>query len=131
MILISPTKGIASNMFSPIEEFDLLATTKKIRMKLIKVKIPEFLPWAPQNCNQKLGLVSDAEISIETQNPRLITKIHRTSLDSKRDLRRKAVEPKAKRPSNAILIKLIASIFINGVIAIGISENAIRSHPVS
>ena len=73
-------------MFSPIEEFDLLATTKKIRMKLIKVKIPEFLPWAPQNCNQKLGLVSDAEISIETQNPRLITKIHRTSLDSKRDL---------------------------------------------
>jgi hypothetical protein len=100
-------------------------------MKLIKVKIPEFLPWAPQNCSEKLGLVSQAEIIIEAQNPTLIPKIHRVSLDSKHDFRRKATDPKAKTPSSAILIKLIASIFINGEIAIGISENAIRSHPVS
>jgi len=100
-------------------------------MKLIRVKIPEFLPWAPQNCNQKLGLASEEEISIETQNPALIPKIHRISLDSKHDLLRKEANPKAKIPSSVIFIKLTASRFMNGVMAMGISENDIRSIPIS
>ena len=51
----------------------LFEVTKNNTVKQMRVRIPEFLPCAPQNCIQKLGpLKKDIIISVTTKkNPRI------------------------------------------------------------